>query len=167
VKARDVIVALLGAGPRHGYQLKQDFERVTGGSINVGQIYQTLERLGRDGLVERADTDGDDRRILYANTAAGDERAHDVLRSVDRYDSGCRPEVAVKALIALMISVTEARSVVAALRADTLALAQRLRRTRRSPDRDREQRLIDEADLAQVDASLRWLDLCDTELRRK
>lgn len=167
MKARDVIVALLRVGPRHGYQLKQDFERVTGAPINVGQIYQTLERLERDGFVERADTDAADRRIVYANTVAGTERAHDLLRSIDRHDAGCRPDVAVKALIALMISVNEARSVVAALRADTLALAQRLRHTRRSADRDREQRLIDEADLAQVDTALRWLDLCDAELRRK
>jgi len=53
------LLALLAEAPRHGYQLKTDFEHPTGGSwaINIGQVYTTLQRLERDGLVELAESD--------------------------------------------------------------------------------------------------------------
>ena len=48
------LLALLAEAPTHGYQLKTAFERRTGGSwaLNIGQVYTTLQRLERDGLVE-------------------------------------------------------------------------------------------------------------------
>ena len=51
------LLALLAEAPTHGYQLKTTFERRTGGSweLNIGQVYTTLQRLERDGLVETAD----------------------------------------------------------------------------------------------------------------
>ena len=51
---RQGILALLAEGPRHGYQLRQDFEAGTGGTwpLNIGQVYTTLARLERDDLVE-------------------------------------------------------------------------------------------------------------------
>src|ERR1019366_5328163 len=51
------LLALLADAPTHGYQLKTAFERRTGGSwaLNIGQVYTTLQRLERDGLVEAAD----------------------------------------------------------------------------------------------------------------
>ena len=52
---RSAILQLLDEGDRHGYQLKVDFEARTGGiwPLNVGQVYTTLDRLLRDGLVEQ------------------------------------------------------------------------------------------------------------------
>ena len=49
---RPALLQLLDEGPRHGYQLKVDFEGRTGGiwPLNVGQVYTTLDRLARDGL---------------------------------------------------------------------------------------------------------------------
>ena len=39
----------------HGYQLRVAFEESTGGTwpLNIGQVYSTLSRLERDGLVRR------------------------------------------------------------------------------------------------------------------
>ena len=50
---REGLLALLDGAPSHGYQLKTGFEAATGGvwSLNVGQVYTTLERLERDGFV--------------------------------------------------------------------------------------------------------------------
>src|SRR6478736_8623879 len=63
------LLALLAEQPSHGYQLKAAFEARTGGvwSLNVGQVYTTLDRLRADGLVEPLDVesaegDGRDRR---------------------------------------------------------------------------------------------------------
>ena len=53
-------MALLAESPRYGYQLKTAFESATGGvwPLNVGQVYTTLDRLHRDGLVDVDDATG-------------------------------------------------------------------------------------------------------------
>ncbi|WIM92451.1 PadR family transcriptional regulator [Actinoplanes oblitus] len=50
----------LSEGPKYGLQLREEFEARTGEvwPLNVGQVYQTLQRLERDGLVE-SDEDGE------------------------------------------------------------------------------------------------------------
>jgi DNA-binding PadR family transcriptional regulator len=64
---REGLLALLHDGPRHGYQLKTEFEAATGGvwPLNVGQVYTTLDRLERDGLVHMHTANG-------SGTAGGD-----------------------------------------------------------------------------------------------
>src|SRR5690349_19001914 len=57
---RHALLALLSEGPKYGLQLRQEFEARTGDvwPLNVGQVYTTLQRLERDGMVE-SDGDGD------------------------------------------------------------------------------------------------------------
>ncbi|WP_018222072.1 PadR family transcriptional regulator [Salinispora pacifica] len=66
------LLALFVDGPKYGYQLRTELDTRTGGSwaVNVGQIYTTLDRLVRDGLVvtEGADAEG---RELYVLTEPG------------------------------------------------------------------------------------------------
>ena len=54
VSIRHALLALLSKGPKYGLQLRQEFEAATGDvwPLNVGQVYTTLQRLERDGLVE-------------------------------------------------------------------------------------------------------------------
>ncbi len=54
MSVRQALLALLDEQPMYGAQLRAQFERRTGGTwpLNVGQVYQTLARLERDGLVE-------------------------------------------------------------------------------------------------------------------
>ncbi|MEM8712303.1 MAG: PadR family transcriptional regulator, partial [Planctomycetota bacterium] len=51
---KNSLLAMLAQEPAHGYGLKSSFEKSTAGTwpLNVGQVYQTLNRLERDGLVE-------------------------------------------------------------------------------------------------------------------
>ena len=60
MSVRHALLALLSEGPKYGLQLRQEFEARTGEvwPLNVGQVYTTLQRLERDGLV--ASEDGDD-----------------------------------------------------------------------------------------------------------
>ena len=53
---RYALLALLSSGPKHGFQLAHDFEAGTGEMwpLNTGQVYTTLQRLDRDGLVRVA-----------------------------------------------------------------------------------------------------------------
>jgi len=49
------VLALLTAKPAHGYELKSSFEEAVGdqwGGLNIGHLYQVLDRLARDGLIE-------------------------------------------------------------------------------------------------------------------
>ena len=70
------VLSLLTDGPCHGYELRAAFERAVGpqwGGLNIGHLYQVLERLSRDGLVESstvAQADRPDRRV-YQLTNAG------------------------------------------------------------------------------------------------
>ena len=79
---REGLLALLGDGPRHGYQLKTAFEAATGGAwpLNVGQVYTTLDRLARDGYVDVDETDGQKR---YTITAAGRDLFRYAFHRVD------------------------------------------------------------------------------------
>ncbi|HEY7982805.1 MAG TPA: PadR family transcriptional regulator, partial [Ktedonobacterales bacterium] len=54
-------LGLLTEAPLHGYQVKQRFEALLGGTweVNIGQVYSTLQRLERDDLVEPAGDRGD------------------------------------------------------------------------------------------------------------
>src|SRR3954463_5496982 len=68
---RQGILAILADGPRHGYQLRVDFEERTGSTwpLNIGQVYTTLSRLERDGMVVALDDAEDQKR--YALTDQG------------------------------------------------------------------------------------------------
>ncbi len=59
VSVRHALLALLSEGPKYGLQLREEFEARTGEvwPLNVGQVYTTLQRLERDGLVESDDGD--------------------------------------------------------------------------------------------------------------
>lgn len=49
------VLALLAGKPAHGYELKSSFEQAVGdqwGGLNIGHLYQILDRLSRDGLIE-------------------------------------------------------------------------------------------------------------------
>ncbi len=57
MSVRHALLALLSEGPKYGLQLREEFEARTGEvwRLNVGQVYTTLQRLERDGLVESDD----------------------------------------------------------------------------------------------------------------
>ena len=76
------ILAVLTMGECHGYQLRQEIESRTGGSwqINIGQVYSTLERLERDGLVEAIESN-EQGQTRYRATEAGLVEAQDWLTS--------------------------------------------------------------------------------------
>ena len=66
------LLALLSEGSKYGMRLQNEFEARTGAvwPLNVGQVYTTLQRLERDGLVE---TDGtpNGRRSATGSPAPG------------------------------------------------------------------------------------------------
>ena len=70
------VLALLAAKPAHGYELKTSFEHAVGdqwGGLNIGHLYQILDRLSRDGLIEsrRQPQQVKPDRVIHRLTAAG------------------------------------------------------------------------------------------------
>ncbi|CAN5310963.1 helix-turn-helix transcriptional regulator [soil metagenome] len=127
VSVKDGLLALLARGPSYGYQLKGDFEDATGGAwnLNIGQVYTSLQRLERDGLIEALSANGeeDDRRS-FTLTAAGREHlsgwlAEPLPRTIEERD-----EVAMKVLLAASTPGQDPRAVIAAQRASTMASLQ-------------------------------------------
>ena len=78
---RHPFLALLATGPAHGYELKQALDERFGSTmpvLNAGQVYTTLARLERDGLVRGHDIPEDSRqKRVYELTAAGREALDD------------------------------------------------------------------------------------------
>ena len=93
MSVRYALLALLSEGPKYGLRLRQEFEARTGEvwPLNVGQVYTTLQRLDRDGLVS-SDEDEDGPQKSYAITPEGARElaqwtetiAYEVLTSVGK-----------------------------------------------------------------------------------
>lgn len=157
---REGLLALLAEEPKHGYQLKVDLEAATGDSlsINVGQVYSTLQRLERDGLIEGGDEDADGREV-YAITPTGRETlAEWALAPVDLAAAG-RDEISLKILVALFTDGLDPTAIIDSQRSATMSLLQDFTRLR---SRDREGDLAWQLHLDRLmysaEAELKWLD---------
>ena len=99
------LLALLSEGPKYGLQLREEFEARTGEvwPLNVGQVYTTVQRLERDGLVEADGTGEDSQHKGYRITAAGEEELAAWLRTPPDLASPPRDELVIKVLVALRV----------------------------------------------------------------
>jgi hypothetical protein len=100
---KHALLALLSEGPKYGLQLRQEFESRTGDvwPLNVGQVYTTLQRLERDGLVESDDTAEDGPPEGVPHHRAGTGRAGQLAAHAARPRQPPRDELVIKVLIAL------------------------------------------------------------------
>lgn len=168
---REGLLALLDEEPRYGYQLKIGFEEATGGvwPLNVGQVYTTLDRLVRDGLVTVDDAAGAPAQKTYAITAAGREELGAWWQAVPAEDPPPRDELMLKILMSIEHGRTHALDVITRHRSALTALLQHHRHERRSAGGDGEAlaaALVTDALVVRAEADLRWLDLCEARLTR-
>lgn len=164
---REGLLALLAEGPRHGYQLKLDFERATGEvwPLNVGQIYTTLQRLERDGLVVAGEAD-DEGRISYALTEAGRTELAAWYATPVARDTPSRDEVTMKLLLVLSgRGGADPATVVAVQRAATMTALQDYTRLKADGDVDDVAWTLQLERLVMLaEAELRWLDRVEDRL---
>ena len=162
---REGLLALLQEGPHHGYQLKTAFEAATGGvwSLNVGQVYTTLDRLARDGLV--LVEDGEQKR--YSLTAAGREELGRWWQAAPVDAPPPRDELLLKILLAIDEGPDHALEVLTRHRTALTSLLQTHRRaTRPGVAQDLAASLVADALATRAEADLRWLDLCEARILR-
>jgi DNA-binding PadR family transcriptional regulator len=170
VAVREGLLALLRESERHGYQLKTEFERATGGvwPLNVGQVYKTLERLERDGLVTAVDREG---QRTWKITADGIDELGAWWQAVPADEPPPRDELLLKVLMAVDTGRTDhALAVIADQREAVMGLLQlhqraaRRLRSGRGDAATAADRLVHDALVVRAEADLRWLDLCEERL---
>jgi DNA-binding PadR family transcriptional regulator len=171
MSVRQALLALLDEQPMYGAQLRAQFERRTGGTwpLNVGQVYQTLTRLERDGLVEAAGTADDEGRIAYRLTQAGrDAAASWWTTPVDRTEAP-RDELVIKLALAVTVPGIDVPAVVQTQRTQTLRQLQDLTRLKQQADArsDLAWLLVLDNLVFAAEAEVRWLDHVESRLVRE
>ena len=169
MSVRHALLALLSEGPKYGLQLRQEFEARTGEvwPLNVGQVYTTLQRLERDGLVESDDAGEDGPQKGFRITLEGEKELAAWLRTPPDLSSPPRDELVIKILIALQVPGVDVHEVVQTHRRYLVELMQEWTRLKEyAADRDVSFALVVDAELFRLDAVTRWLDVADTRLKR-
>ena len=171
MSVRASILAVLTLGECHGYQLRQEIESRTGGSwqINIGQIYSTLERLERDGLVESVGSN-EQGQTRYRVTALGAGEAEQWLTSAIDASPEARSELAMKLALAVTIPGCDVEKLVHAQRVQTMRTLQALTATKRDVDQNDPGELpwllVADLNIFNCEAELRWLEHIEGTLAR-
>lgn len=167
---QNAVLALLLQRPRHGYELRDLFEAALGGhwDLNSGQIYSSLERLARDGLVvqegvERAG--GPDKR-LWALTRAGRDELASWFESPVPRDYRLRDEFYLKLMLALITQPASARQTLVVQRRELFRELHDLttRRNLLNPKQQLARILLLDSAIMHTEAELRWLDIVEARL---
>ena len=163
---QEVLLAMLAKEPSHGYELRarlRDALGPLGEAMNAGQVYVTLTRLEKAGLLaaERS-ADGTDRpdRKVYALTPEGQQRVAEWIAEV----SWPRPDLAefhLKLIAAASAGLADPLTIVDTQRRELL---RRLRAAQRAamaePERS-DAALLLEGIVLRLQADLRWLEACE------
>ena len=134
---RYVLLGLLDAEPRYGYELKAVFEQFLGGTwpLNIGQVYTTLARAERDGLVAQLEVD-DEGRVVYEITAEGRHEVAAWYAQPVRREAAPRDELAIKLAVAVTAPGVDVEAIVQTQRGETMRTLQQLTRLKMDADED-------------------------------
>jgi len=166
------LLAILDQGPCYGYQLRHEFDRRTGSTwpLNVGQIYNTLERLERDGLVARGDVD-DQGHVYWRITTEGSSEVATWLTEPVVRAPATRDELAVKLAMAATLPGVDVSAVIAAQREASRDALDALRQRADAEDvsdapEDLARSLVIASMIYAAEGELRWLDHAEEQLAR-
>ncbi|MEU9999022.1 PadR family transcriptional regulator [Streptomyces sp. NPDC050848] len=161
------LLGLLESGPRHGYDLKRAFDEKFGHDrpLHYGQVYSTMSRLLKNGLVEvdGIEAGGGPERKRYAITEAGVTDVEQWIGRPEKPEPYLQSTLYTKVVLALLTG-REAAQVLDVQRAEHLRLMREL--TRRKKDGDLADQLICDHALFHLEADLRWLELTAARLER-
>jgi DNA-binding PadR family transcriptional regulator len=162
------LLALLSEGPKYGLRLQNEFESRTGEvwPLNVGQVYTTLQRLERDGLVE-SDGDGERSQKRYRITPTGAGELAAWLRTPPGLVPPPRDELVIKVLVALQIPGIAVHEILQVHRRHAIEVMQRYTRVKaEAAESEVALALVADAELFRLEAIVRWLDAADVRLKR-
>ena len=163
---QEAVLAMLAKEPSHGYQLRERLREAlgpVGEGMNAGQIYVTLGRMEKAGLVlSEASTGLPDRpdRKVYMLTAAGQQRVAGWLAEVN----WPKPDLAEFHLKLTAAAAGRLADPIAIVDAQRRELLRRLRDAQRAaldePEGSRAALLL-EGIVLRLQADLRWLEACE------
>jgi DNA-binding PadR family transcriptional regulator len=167
VSVRYGLLSLLAEAPAHGYELKTAFERRTGGSwaLNIGQVYTTLQRLERDGLVAALPSDGE--RHEYRITPEGAVALEAWFTNPIVPDAPPRDELTIKVLLAVAAGDVDVTEVLQRQRRASVEQLQAYtrRKAQADPERDVSFLILLDALIFRIEAEIRWLDASEARIR--
>ena len=169
MSVRHALLGLLSEGPKYGHQLRQEFEARTGDvwALNVGQVYTTLQRLERDGLVESEDEAADGPQKVFRITGPGAEELDSWLHTPPDLTTPPRDELVIKVLVALAMPAVDVHEVIQAHRRYLVELMQQWTRLKEDEGEfDLPLALVVDAELGRLDSVIRWLDIADGRMKR-
>jgi DNA-binding PadR family transcriptional regulator len=163
------LLSLLADGESYGYELKGAFERSVGpqwGALNIGHLYQVLDRLKRDGHVEVLRTEPQPRRpdrLIYAITDSGRAELRHWLHTPSPPAAGYRDDLYLKLVAGARAGRDELAGVIRSERETQLAELHALRKL--APrDHDPLAALLTEGASLHVEARLRLLELAEQDI---
>ena len=163
------LLALLSEGPKYGMRLQNEFEARTGEvwPLNIGQVYTTLQRLERDGLVE-ADAEGERSQKRYRITDAGTQELGEWIRRPPGLVPPPRDELVIKVLVALQVPGIDIHEILQDHRRHTIEVMQRYTQVKAmAAEDDVPLALVADAELFRLEAIVRWLDAADVRLKQR
>jgi DNA-binding PadR family transcriptional regulator len=170
VSVPHALLALLSEGPKYGLRLQNEFESRTGEvwPLNVGQVYSTLQRLDRDGLVETDDEEAERAQKRYRITRDGERELAEWLRTAPDLVPPPRDELVIKVLVALEIPGIDVHEIVQVHRRHVIEVMQRYTRIKAAAaEDDVALALVADAELFRLEGIVRWLDAADVRLRQR
>jgi DNA-binding PadR family transcriptional regulator len=170
VSVPHALLALLSERPKYGLRLQNEFESRTGRvwPLNVGQVYTTLQRLERDGLVETDDGESERSRKRYRITPQGERELADWLRTPPELVPPPRDELVIKVLVALQLPELDVHELLQVHRRHVIELMQRYTQVKAAAaEDDTALALVADAELFRLEAIVRWLDAADVRLKQR
>ncbi|MET7869594.1 PadR family transcriptional regulator [Streptomyces cyaneofuscatus] len=159
------LLGLLESGPRHGYDLKRAFDEKFGHDrpLHYGQVYSTMSRLLRNGLVEvdGIEAGGGPERKRYAITEAGVTDVQRWLATPEKPELYLQSALYTKVVLALLTH-RDASGILDTQRSERLRMMRIL--TDRKLKGDLADQLICDHALFHLEADLRWLELTAARL---
>jgi DNA-binding PadR family transcriptional regulator len=171
MSVRHALLALLAEQPRYGLQLRQEFEARTGEvwPLNVGQVYTTLQRLERDGMVASDDLEEGPQKT-YTITAEGSMELDVWLHTPDTGIAPPRDGLVIKILVALRMPGIDVGGLLQSHRRQLVEAMQWY--THMKADADHETNhdlglaLLAGSELFRLEAVVRWLDTVDSRVKQ-
>jgi DNA-binding PadR family transcriptional regulator len=171
VSVPHALLALLSEGPKYGLRLQNEFEAGTGKvwPLNVGQVYTTLQRLERDGLVEAdGEGHGSEKQKRFRISSAGAHELAEWLRTPPDLVPPPRDELVIKVLVGLQVPGIDIHELLQEHRRHVIEVMQRYTRIKATASEDDVPlALVADAELFRLEGIVRWLDAADVRLKQQ
>ena len=169
---RHAVLGLLSEGPRHGYELRAAYENelVPRSKLNAGQVYTTLERLGRQGLIRTREVGqaGRPDKKVHALTDSGRRELERWMTASTPVDPDLRNQIFIKLMLAIRLPGRDPRTVIEDERRSAKRRLREVAEAVRRAEADQAPLsitlLLDLAAL-KLESVVHWLDRCERRLQ--